>query len=84
MALRELFHDQPPQAQYIYVHKAALVGHVVAGTTIQAKDMRARLACLDSDLRGAGSARSYTQEFQVSLSTCLHISLAFQTPRIRP
>ena len=44
----------------MFLHKAALVGHTLAGSTIQVKDMYERLSALESE-----NGRSFGQEFEV-------------------
>ena len=62
------------QAQYIFLHKLALVGHVTAGSTIKVKDIDLRLASLALGKGGNRSSRSYKQEFEVSLSVLYSFS----------
>ncbi|GFO39306.1 receptor-type tyrosine-protein phosphatase kappa [Plakobranchus ocellatus] len=50
-------------AQYTFLHKATLVGHMTFDTTVQVKDIPARFQSLEEGASGDRSARSYQQEF---------------------
>ncbi|GFO31695.1 receptor-type tyrosine-protein phosphatase kappa, partial [Plakobranchus ocellatus] len=57
-------------AQYTFLHKAALVGHMTSGTTMQVKDIPARVQSLEGGASGDKSARSYQQEFDDLEAVC--------------
>ncbi|RUS92206.1 hypothetical protein EGW08_000059 [Elysia chlorotica] len=67
---QDRMHTIQTVAQYAYLHKAALVGLTVAGSTIQVKDMSAKLAALEGDKGDHSSARSYRHEFEAVVSAC--------------
>ncbi|KAK3761972.1 hypothetical protein RRG08_030492 [Elysia crispata] len=67
---QDRMHTIQTVAQYVYLHKAALVGHTVAGSTIQVKDMNARLAALESEKPDTKSALSYRREFEAVVAAC--------------
>ncbi|KAK3739085.1 hypothetical protein RRG08_064531, partial [Elysia crispata] len=67
---QDRMHTIQTVAQYVYLHKAALVGHTVAGSTIQVKDMNARLAALESEKPDTKSALSYSREFEAVVAVC--------------
>ncbi|GFO39301.1 receptor-type tyrosine-protein phosphatase kappa [Plakobranchus ocellatus] len=57
-------------AQYTFLHKAALVGHMTFSSTMQAKNIPARFQSLDGGGSGDMSARSYQQEFDDLAAFC--------------
>ncbi|RUS73294.1 hypothetical protein EGW08_018943, partial [Elysia chlorotica] len=67
---QDRMHTIQTVAQYAFLHKVALVGHMTAGTTFKVKDMYANLDILEGGTRGNRSARSYRQEFQTLLDVC--------------
>ncbi|GFO40158.1 receptor-type tyrosine-protein phosphatase kappa [Plakobranchus ocellatus] len=57
-------------AQYIFLHKAVLVGHMTSGTVIKVNDIAARFLSLEGGASGDKSARSYQQEFDDLAAVC--------------
>ncbi|GFO17993.1 receptor-type tyrosine-protein phosphatase kappa [Plakobranchus ocellatus] len=57
-------------AQYTFLHKAALVGHMTSGTITKVKDIAARFQSLEGGARGDISARTYEQEFDNLAAAC--------------
>ncbi|KAK3756429.1 hypothetical protein RRG08_029099 [Elysia crispata] len=62
---QDRMHTIQTAAQYMFLHKAALVGHTLAGSTIQVKDMYERLSALESE-----NGRSFGQEFEAVVAVC--------------
>ncbi|GFN73654.1 receptor-type tyrosine-protein phosphatase [Plakobranchus ocellatus] len=57
-------------AQYIFLHKAVLVGHMTSGTVIKVNDIAARFLSLEGGASGDKSARTYQQEFDDLAAVC--------------
>ncbi|GFN80191.1 receptor-type tyrosine-protein phosphatase kappa [Plakobranchus ocellatus] len=72
-------------AQYTFLHKAALVGHMTSGTIIKVKDIAARFQSLEEGASGDKSARTYEQEFnlaKVKKSNKLQIQISWTPDNI--
>ncbi|GFS08650.1 receptor-type tyrosine-protein phosphatase alpha-like, partial [Elysia marginata] len=67
---QDRMHTVQTEEQYVFLHQAALVGHMVAGTTVNLKDLRYRFCSLESEKEGNKSTRSYKQEFEALVEVC--------------
>ncbi|GFS00198.1 receptor-type tyrosine-protein phosphatase mu [Elysia marginata] len=56
--------------QYIYLHRMALVGHMISNTTIQFNKMNNHLSSLESEKGASNSTHSYEQEFETLVDVC--------------
>ncbi|GFR89267.1 receptor-type tyrosine-protein phosphatase mu [Elysia marginata] len=67
---QDRMHTVQTVEQYVYLHHAALVGHMVAGTTVKLKDLSYRFFSLESVKEGNKSTRNYKQEFEALVEVC--------------
>ncbi|RUS89569.1 hypothetical protein EGW08_002687, partial [Elysia chlorotica] len=67
---QDRMHTIQTASQYAFLHKAALVGHTIAGTTIQVKDIPHKLESLDSVKGDSKNSHSFSQEFEAVVEVC--------------
>ncbi|GFS14768.1 receptor-type tyrosine-protein phosphatase delta-like [Elysia marginata] len=67
---QDRMHSIQTAEQYVYLHHVALVGHMVAGTTVKLKDLSYRLFSLESVKEGNKSTHNYKQEFEALVEVC--------------